>query len=251
MFFIVPDDSPPKDAGLNAPDAGTALDVPLDAEDVADAAVPAVGKVELDLDDAPFLVEEEEPEPEPEPEPQPQAAPPAAAEAPPPAKKRLDFKALLKNKLVLAGAGSAIILLAVAAFFLFGSSEPDTAPPPEPPPVAAHTEPEAPKEPEKPTEYYIRWEPFWVEFADSDGNVRFLICRFAGITLSEVVKSEAEAKQVVLRDTIYYYLTHKEKEFLGNTANADALKRDVLAVVNQYLTTGQLDQILLEDYVIK
>ena len=250
MLFIVPDDSPPKDAGLDAPDAGTSLDVPLDVEDAADAAAPAVGKVELDLDDAPFLVDDEEPEPEPEPAPEPEAAPPAETEAAPPAKKRLDFKALLKNKLVLAGAGSAIILLGVAAFFLFGSSEPAAPPPPEP--AAEHIpESEEPKEPEKPTEYYIRWEPFWVEFADSDGNVRFLVCRFAGVTLNEVVKSEAEAKQVMLLDTIYYYLTHKDKEFLGSTANADALKRDVLAVVNQYLTTGQLDQILLEDYVIK
>jgi flagellar basal body-associated protein FliL len=34
-------------------------------------------------------------------------------------------------------------------------------------------------------------------------------------------------------------------------ANADELKRDILAVVNQYLSTGQIDQILLEDYIIK
>ena len=69
MLFIVPDDSPPKNAGVDATDAGTSLDAPLDIDDAADADAPAaVGKVELDLDDAPFLVEEEEPEPEPAPE---------------------------------------------------------------------------------------------------------------------------------------------------------------------------------------
>ena len=253
MFFIVPDDSPPKNAGVDATDAGTSLDAPLDIDDAAaDADAPAaVGKVELDLDDAPFLVEEEEPEPEPAPE---AAAEPAVPdEAAEPAAKKRDFKALLKallkDKRVLAGAGSAVILLAVGAYFLFGSSEPDAAPPPEA--TVAPTEAEAPKEPAKPAEYYIRWEPFWVEFNDKDGNTRFLICRFAGVTLNEIVKHEAEAKQTALRDTIYYYLVHKDKTFLGNTANADALKRDVLAVVNQYLSSGQLDQILLEDYVIK
>ena len=90
-----------------------------------------------------------------------------------------------------------------------------------------------------------------MEFTDSEGNVRFLVCRFAGVTTNEALKMEAETKQLVLRDTIYYYLTHKDKDFLGNTANAEALKRDILAVVNQYLSSGQIDQVLLEDYVIK
>ena len=251
MLFIVPDDSLSKNAGVDATDAGTSLDAPMDIDDAVDADAPAVGKVELDLDDAPFLMEEEEPEPEPAPEAA--AAPAESDEAAEPAAQKRDFKtllrALLKDKRVLAGAGSAVILLAVAGYFLFGSSESDAPAPPEQ--VAAHTEPEAPKEPAKPTEYYIRWEPFWVEFTDSDGNIRFLVCRFAGVTLNEILKHEAEAKQLVLRDTIYYYLMHKDKTFLGNTANADALKRDVLAVVNQYLSSGQLDQILLEDYVIK
>ncbi len=244
MLFIVPDDSPLKDAGPDSAGAGTLLDAPLDAADDEPAAASA-GKVELDLDDAPFLMEEEEPEPEPQPKAE---TAPAKAEEPPPAKKRLNFKALLKDKRVLAGAGSALVLLVAAAFFLFSSPAEETPPPPKP---EAQTAEEAPKEPAKPTEYYIKWEPFWVEFTDAEGNVRFLVCRFTGLTSNEVLKAEAEAKQITLRDTIYYYLTHKDKEFLGNTANAETLKRDILAVVNQYLTTGQVDQVLLEDYVIK
>ncbi len=243
MLFIVPDDSSPNKPGDSA-DSGTSLDVTLDVED-DDSPAASPGKVELDLDDAPFLMEEEEPEPEPAPALEPKAAAPAAAEDAP-VKKKFDFKALLKDKRVLAGAGSALILLGVAAFFLF-SSPSETPPPPEPPAQNAT----APKEPVKPTEYYIRWEPFWVEFTDAEGNTKFLICRFAGVTLNQTLKAEAEAKQLVLRDTIYYYLTHKDKGFLGDTSNADALKRDILAVVNQYLTMGQLDQVLLEDYVIK
>lgn len=243
MLFIVPDDSPLNDAGPDSTGAETLLDAPVDGG----ASAPSNGKVELDLDDAPFLMDDEEPEPEPEAPPDAESAP-ADAEALPEGKKRLNFKALLKDKRVLAGAGSAFILLGVAAFFLFSSPAEETPPPPEPEQQATE---EAPKEPAKPTEYYIRWEPFWVEFTDSEGNVRFLVCRFAGMTTNETLKMEAEAKQLVLRDTIYYYLTHKDKEFLGNTANAEALKRDILAVVNQYLSSGQIDQVLLEDYVIK
>ena len=243
MLFIVPDDSPLSDAGPDSAGAETLLDAPAEEG----AAAPTTGKVELDLDDAPFLMDDEEPEPEPEALSE-AASSSAEAEALPPAKKRLDFKALLKDKRVLAGAGSALVLLAVAAFFLFSSPSEETPPPPEPEPQVTE---EAPKEPVKPTEYYIRWEPFWVEFTDNEGNVRFLVCRFAGVTTSEALKMEAEVKQLVLRDTIYYYLTHKDKDFLGNTANAEALKRDILAVVNQYLSSGQIDQVLLEDYVIK
>ena len=243
MLFIVPDDSPLNDAGPDSTGAETLLDAPVDGG----ASAPSNGKVELDLDDAPFLMDDEEPEPEPEAPPDAESAP-ADAEALPEGKKRLNFKALLKDKRVLAGAGSALILLGVAAFFLFSSPAEETPPPPEPEP---QTTEEAPKEPAKPTEYYIRWEPFWVEFTDSEGNVRFLVCRFAGVTTNEALKMEAETKQLVLRDTIYYYLTHKDKDFLGNTANAEALKRDILAVVNQYLSSGQIDQVLLEDYVIK
>ena len=243
MLFIVPDDSPLNDAGPDSTGAETLFD---DAPADEGAPAPSGGKVELDLDDAPFLMDDEEPEAEPGPQPEAESLP-ADAAALPPAKKRLNVKALLKDKRVLAGAGSALILLGVAAFFLF-SSPSEEPPPPEPEP---QTTEEAPKEPAKPTEYYIRWEPFWVEFTDSEGNVRFLVCRFAGMTTNETLKMEAEAKQLVLRDTIYYYLTHKDKEFLGNTANAEALKRDILAVVNQYLSSGQIDQVLLEDYVIK
>lgn len=247
MLFIVPDDAPPQKP---SPDDSGELLAADDSLDFTDT-MPDTGKVELDLDDAPFLIDDEPEEPEPEPEPKPPAdldAPPAQAEAPGPAKG--GRKNLLRDKRVWAGAGSALALLAVAAFFLFRSpEETPPSPPVQPPPVAQVEEP--PKEPEKPAEYYIRWEPFWVEFTDADGNVRFLICRFAGITLNPALKAEAESKEVMLRDTIYYYLIHKDKEFLSSTANAEVLKRDVLAVVNQYLSSGQLDQILLEDYVIK
>ena len=90
-----------------------------------------------------------------------------------------------------------------------------------------------------------------MEFKDAEGNTRFLVCRFAGVTTNEALKAEAENKEVVLRDQIYYYLMHKDKAFLGNAANASALKNDIMAVVNQQLSGGQLDQVLLEDYVIK
>ncbi len=248
MLFIVPDDSSPKDVAPESTKAGTSLDAPLDVDDADSGPSTAQAKVELDLDDAPFLTEEEpEPEPQPAPTPEADAAAPATAEEAPP-KKRFDIKALLKNKRFLIGAGGGLFLILAAVVYLLVFSGPE-APPPPPPPAENATQ--GPKEPPKPTEYYIRWEPFWVEFKDAEGNTRFLVCRFAGVTTNEALKAEAENKEVVLRDQIYYYLMHKDKAFLGNAANASALKNDIMAVVNQQLSGGQLDQVLLEDYVIK
>ena len=244
MLFIVPDAPSHKDAPPDSTKSGVSLDAPLDADD-DDAPASSPGKVELDLDDAPFLTEEE-PEPEPQAAVEPEAEAPAAVEEAPSAKKRFDFKALLKNKRFLAGAGGGLILIIAALFFLLRSSEP--APQPE---AQTPAENATAKEPPKPTEYYIKWEPFWVEFKDAQGNIRFLVCRFTGLTTNQALKAEADNKVVMLRDQMYYYLMHKDKEFLGNTANANAVKLDILAVVNQYLSSGQLDQVLLEDYVIK
>lgn len=239
MFFIVPDDPSSKDAPPNPAGSGVLLDAPIEPDE--DEAPPSPGKVELDLDDAPFLTEDE---PEPEPQPATEAEAPAELEEAPATKKRFDIKALLKNKRFLIGAGVGLILIIVALFFLLRSPAP--APAPQPPAENATA-----KEPLKPTEYYIKWEPFWVEFKDAQGNIKFLVCRFTGLTTNETLKAEADAKVVILRDQMYYYLMHKDKEFLGNTANANAVKLDILAVVNQYLSSGQLDQVLLEGYVIK
>lgn len=236
-------------------------DVTMDADDLLDengelnldAVAPqnAVGdsKVDLDLDDAPFLSDEsseaESTEAEAVEEEEPLALPQQDAVSEPTV-----FQKLLKNKRAMIGGGSGLVLLVVLLLLLFGGGESDV-----PPPVQ-----EAPPQPEvelppieaKPGEVLIEWEPFWVEYKDENsGEIRFLVCELSAPTTDPALKEEAEAKLLTIRDAVYYYLAHKPLVFLSNQQNAETMKEDLVGIVNGYLTHGQLSQIYIENYLIK
>lgn len=235
-------------------------DAPLDIEglfdeqgEVNEAAFSNEGesaptKVELDLDGAPFL--EDEP----------------AEEAPPPAEAKTEqsldlpkaapevpltfwakLKERFKNKKVLAGTiGGLVLVLALLVWLLL----PGTPPPPPPPPVPeAHVE-ETPV-PAKPDEIIIAWEPFWIEQTDSEGVTRFVVATFSAPTTNPALKQEADAKSVLIRDAIYYYLSQKPLTYLSDPQNAQSMKSDILGIVNGFLNQGQLEQVLIEGYLIK
>ncbi|MBQ4133867.1 MAG: flagellar basal body-associated FliL family protein [Desulfovibrionaceae bacterium] len=235
-------------------------DVAMDADDLLDengelnldAVAPQSGapsKVDLDLDDAPFLQEESEEE-----EPH---AEPAGEEAPLSLEQAVDseptgLKKLLKNKKVLAGGGGGLLLLlGLLLFLLLGGEDKPQSPPP---PSYASEEPEVELPPieAKPGEVLIEWEPFWIEYTDeSSGEIRFLVCELSAPTTDPALKAEAEAKILTIRDAIYYYLAHKPLMFLSNQQNAETMKEDLVGIVNGYLTHGQLSQIYIENYLIK
>lgn len=210
-------------------------------------------KVELDLDDAPFLEEEEEeaaPEPAKEPEPKKAAPAPAAPE-------KLSLKDRLlsnKKKLILAGGGAVVLLVAAVTVnvFLFSGEE---APPP---PVAAPApDPEvvlaAPKPlPEAPVpQFTMQWEPFWVELKDTEGAVRFLTCKFSVPTDNPILFTEMNAKGLILRDAIFYYLRNQPIISLRDEEKVQDLKSDLLTVMNEHLGSGKVSEILIEDYLVQ
>lgn len=213
---------------------------------------PSTSKVELDIDDAPFLQEEPKEEPAP--------APAESTEAPVVLEKGKDdltrlqkIILLFKNKKVLGGSIAGVLLLAGLLVFLLSGgeeapapAEPETAPPQE----STHATP-TPEKPAIPPESIISWEPFWVEQVDSEGQVRFLLCQFSAPTMDPGIKQEAEIKTLAIRDAIYYYLSHKPLTFLSDQRNAELLKEDVLGIINGYLTRGQLNQLLIESYLVK
>ncbi|GAB7081014.1 flagellar basal body-associated FliL family protein [Megalodesulfovibrio paquesii] len=233
----------------------------LDTEELAtgeEAAGSDADKVELDLDDAPFLDEEEEAAPEAEAAP----AAPAALDMTAPkepsgvAKFLATLKAFLKTKKGKLSLGGAGLLLAGLIVLLLLPGSPPPPPPPPPPPapvVAQETEPEVIMEPESTAGYdfIVSLDPFLVEYAMPNGAYRFLTVRFSLATDSERMSFEVRNKIVVLRDAIFYYLRNKDMVFLSDTKNVDQLKKDLLSVVNQYLASDQLEVILIEEYLIK
>lgn len=212
-------------------------DVILDTSEASRASQ----KVDLDLDDAPFLEDEEEVKPEPVKPKEAMSLEPAAKEQP----AKWDRK-----KLIIIGAAALVLVLvlALAVKFLFFKGKP--APPPEkaaPPPVV---EPKAEAAPELP-EVQMRMEPFWVEQKGQGEEVRFLIVRILLGTHEPKVAKEFEGRTMGARNAIFYYLKNKDVQFLTDERNAEKLKTELLLVINQHVTDGKFDTLMFEEYVVK
>ena len=194
---------------------------------------PVRRKVELDLDDAPFLKSEEK---------MPavaasQAAPAVPQDgAAPPKKRSWRLAAAVAGLLVLIGAG--------AAWRLWPRTPP-------PPPEAVKPEvvvvPQTPTA-QMPQDQVKELAPFVVPRADGDGTA-FLICKFSVVYKNPALGAELDRKMVSLRDALYFYLGSKTDAFLLNADNAPTIKRDLTEVLNDYLTQGQVTDILLESYL--
>jgi flagellar FliL protein len=235
----LPDDEPDEAQGKRK---ATLDESDIGAPPAQGVSARAAQKVELDLEDAPFLEEDEEAE-------QPVAAParveaPAVKETAPPAWKRyLSRKNLLLAFILLvllAGIGVSLKMLVLDR-------------PAEP--VAEEKAEEAPAAPPaeevKDADRTVHFEPFWVEKIDETGKVRFLQCRLALVTADPAVVREVNTKLLVLRDALYYYLRNKNYEFLADTKNMEALKKDLLSVLNKFIGADQIDTILIEEYLVK
>ena len=213
----------------------------LDDSELSDDLPKALQKVDLDLDDAPFLEEEpEETAPAAAEEPGPTIAP--AAEAPGKSKRKL---------LVIVGL-ALVLVVGGALFFLLKKpvAPPVEAPPVEAPPPLVPLEP--PPEPPKPRqEIVMGMEPFLIELTDAEGRTRFLTIRFTAVTTDPAVELEFKRNRIVVRDAVYYYLKNKSLAFLTDKNNADMLKKDVLSVINQFVGAQPLDNLLIEDLLVK
>ena len=191
-------------------------------------------KVELDLDDAPFLKEQESPPPAKK-----DNAPLQVAEdAPAPNKK--------KKLIIIAAAALVVVLVAAAAVWWFVLRTP---PPPPPEPV----KPEVivvptPKTPTGTPDSVKELAPFVIPRQTAKG-ARFLICKFSTVSKSPRVGMEIDQKLIPLRDALYYYLSSKPDAFLLDPANGPTIKKDLGGVLNDYLTQGRIEDILFESYL--
>lgn len=211
----------------------------------------AAKKVELDLDDAPFMGKDEEAPPQPPAKKQ--DAPPAKAEkkADPP-----DKKARKKKLMIIAGAAAAVLLIGgVAAWWLLSGGSGGEAPADAPPPTdAPPVEPEVivvptQKAPVIPAENMRALEPFWVENIDTNGSSHFMVCSFAIVSDDATADMEVAQKKLVIRDAIYFYLRSKTFEMLLDGKHTEAMKKDLVDIVNNYMSRSKVKDVLFERYI--
>jgi len=240
MVLLVPDDSDDvlEDEFDSSEESGQQKAQLDDSE-----ASRATQKVDLDLDDAPFLEDEDEEEEEIafEEEETPLLAEPEDATG-------FDFKALLGNKVFLIFSGVVLILIIVIIFLLLREPE---APPPPPPPPIEKTQKEVAPEVEETPEILIRLDPFLIEQRDKDNKIRFLEVRVVVSTLEDGLARQFKQETYTIRNALYYYLKNKDLQFLSDKKNSDKLKKELLAIINQYMGFGQFETLLFERYLVR
>lgn len=194
---------------------------------------PATRKVDLDLDDAPFLKDQE-------------SEVPAVADAknlPADQEPKPGIKKKLKL-LIIGGAAVLLIVLGVAVWWLFLRT------PPVPP---AEIKPDVIVVPSSPTAShpadYVKELAHFVVPRNVNGVTRFLVCKFSTISKSSGVGAEMDHKMIALRDALYFYLSGKSNDYLLNPANTVTIKKDLTSILNDYLTRGRIDDVLFESYL--
>jgi len=239
MVLLVPDDSEDvtEDVSVDASEESGQPKAQLDDSEAS----RATQKVDLDLDDAPFLEDEEEEEEIIEEEEE--ETPLLETEE----KRSFDFKALLTNKFVLIGSGIILILIVIIIILLLREPE---APPP-PPPVETVQPEVVPEIVEEDPEILIRLDPFLIEQRDKENQIRFLEARIVVSTTDDGLARQFKQETYAVRNALYYYLKNKDLEFLSDKENSDKLKRELLAIINQYMGFGQFETLLFEQYLVR
>jgi len=219
----------------------------------------------LDLEGAPFLESE--------------AAPASPAQAAKATQSATQEKALpagsqtSRKTLFLIPAVLLLLILAggAAAYYLLFMDEERKLGLKTPPGVEVVVIPSTPPAlpPAPGTTHKIDWAPFWVELQDPEGEIRFVYCQFALLTDNRRVAMQVRAKDLTLRDAVYYFLRHKPYGELADSRRLEALKSEILGIINYYILPEQaqgmdgtpiptespqyerVQDILLVDYLIK
>jgi flagellar protein FliL len=236
--------------------------VALDDERLQDSVPKGLQKVELDLDDALFLEFEEK---EDVPASSPVESAPEPEEAPPPSEQpEVQAKPGRKKLWILGIAASLCLILGAGGSYYFMKSgaplptEQTSTGPDSPQAEQAGTDssatPGTPAESttvQQPEDIEIySLEQFQIEYSTED-KVRFLTCRFAIPDTTTIMRAELQAKSLIVRDGVYRYLKNSPLSFLDNPQESEKLKADIAAVINQIVQSGQINDILLEEYVVK
>lgn len=248
---------------LAQPSSPGDANVALDDERLQDVVPKGLQKVELDLDDALFLEFEEKEEvlvqtpaeALPEPEETPLAQPQVSASPAKPGRKKMWILGIAAGLCLLLGAGGAYFFMK-SGTTQSEEGEKTTQETLQNQTAAAQAAPEQNATPGTPGAalpekiFTYSLEQFQVEYVQND-QIRFLTCRFSIPGASEIMRLELQTKSLVIRDAVYRYLKNSSLSFLDNPQNSEKLKSDLATVVNQYMESGKVSEILLETYVVK
>ena len=202
----------------------------------------AKDKVQLDIDDAPFLLDPEEETPPPGVV---SERPLLTTEKPKEGKSKKKLLAVIVIlTLVTAGIGTAVGL-----FVLKKTTPPPIQTAADTPPVVVV--PSTPPPPPLPAEYNLKLAPFWVPVITPANEERFMVATFVLNTKDPVLYTEMQDKITTLRDAIYYYMKNKDFAFLIDPDNAETLREDLVVAINHYLVQGELKNLYFDQYLLQ
>ena len=245
MLFLVPDT---EETPQETADAPQGADSALSQGKPQDEDMSGSIKVELDLDDAPFLNDFEEEEEEKEEE----AAEEAIPDLTDAETEEEPKKGLLANKkklLILTVALLLILAGGTGALFFFTGEEAE----PEPEPadkrrVVVITD--QPEEELSEAVQVVALAPFIIPSKGSEGEVRLLHCTLHIPFDDPVQQQEINARMLEIRNAIYYYLVNKPLAHLSSEEEATLLKQDLTNVLNELLTVKKIHDMYIQEYVI-
>lgn len=241
------------------PDTDPLLTATPDVPDAPSGAAPSGSgtsvsglKAELDIDDAPFLKEPAEEKRRQKP-----------VEAPRTKKKEKEtpaggllksvLKSLLADKKRLAmlsgGLVCALVILPLALMLVPGWKKGSDSMPRQQERIVVSGVPEREEAPPGP-KFLYRLASFFIERRGSEGELRFLRCALAIPTDDPGFFAELGAKDVAVRDAIYYYLRNKPLAFLADKKSREMLKQDLLSVINEQLSSENANELYFEEYLI-
>ncbi len=191
-------------------------------------------KVQLDIDDAPFLMDLPEDIP-----------PPAVQE-----EKEEETPKKSRKKLFLL-IGIALVLLALAGglayYFFFTPSEPTGL---EPIILVVPSNPED-NTASAPAEQVVELEPFWVPVVDENGKTRFAVFTFVLSTYDTTAYEEITQQTIRVRDTIYYYLTTRPYDYLVNARNLPVIREEIVNALQKDTLKGRLNNLYFDSIMVQ
>ena len=198
-------------------------------------------KVQLDIEDAPFLTDPNEaPPPAEAPAVPDKKAPKSTEDAPEEAPKNK------KKLIIIAAAGLLLLIIIAGAAFVFLSA-------PEEDVIILQNIITVPTPPEEliPTFFQVTLDPFWVELQKKDNGAKFIIATFTLSMDTQDVHDEVTKNLKVVRDAIYYYLIHTGSDFLVHPDNVEKVRNGISEIVNQYVVNGPITDVYFDSFLMK
>ncbi len=227
--------------------------VQIDDEEISESEVKSNQKVELDLDDAPFLEwEEDSEEEEGSGEEQKEIVQDEEeAEEEDKKSKQSVLERIKKWWWVWASGAGLLLIIAVSLFIAYAVDTKDRGETKkEDSPTVELEKAEKSERNNSIQLQQVSLEPFWVVYDSKDNLRQFHL----GLDFSIKGKDaawELEKKIPVIRDSLYYFLKNKQIQEISDKNNISELKKEIQTVVNNNLSNGKVDQVLIQKYLVE